>query len=498
MKKENRDIIIIGAGLTCLTLAYYLKKKGLTPLVLEKSDKPGGVIQSHTENGFTYESGPNTGVLSTKEIALLFEDISHHCTLETGEGGANKRYVMKSGRWEPLPSGLVSAVSTPLFTLKDKFRILGEPFRKPGNNPDESVADMVRRRMGKSFLDYAVDPFISGIYAGDPSRLVTRYALPKLYALEQNYGSFIRGSIKKSREPKSEDEKKATRKVFSVKGGLGNLIAALEKEIGIENFRYGVRDLKTAYNGNGFTVSFTTSTGAVPGRDTSGRPVPGRDTSGISVPDSEAPAAKAAAGEAGAAETLTFECSRLVSTVGGYALPEILTFIPPEELDPILSLNYAGVVQVAAGYSRWTGTPLDAFGGLVPSREKRQILGILFPSAIFRDRAPEGGALLSVFLGGTRNRELITKSDEEITAIALGEIRKTLGAEGEPDLLKVFRYEKAIPQYEITTGERLECIGEIEGRYPGLILAGNIRDGIGMADRVKQARIIADMLTDAL
>ena len=456
MKTENREIIIIGAGLTGLTLAYYLKKRGLTPLILEKADRPGGVIQSHTEQGFTYESGPNTGVLSTKEIALLFEDLSRHCTLETGQGGANKRYVMKKGRWEPLPSGLVSAVRTPLFTLMDKFRILGEPFRKPGNNPDESVADMVRRRLGKSFLDYAVDPFISGIYAGDPSRLVTRYALPKLYALEQNYGSFIRGSIKKSREPKSEDEKKATREVFSVKGGLGNLIAALEKEIGMENIRYGVREIKTEFRGNGFRVSFAAS-----------------------------------------GEPINVECSRLVSTAGGYALPDILTFIPPEELDPILSLNYAGVVQVAAGYSRWTGTPLDAFGGLVPSLEKRQILGILYPSAIFRDRAPEGGALLSVFLGGTRNRELITKSDEEITAIALGEIRKTLGADREPDLLKVFRYEKAIPQYEISSGERLECIGELEGRYPGLILAGNIRDGIGMADRVKQAGLIADMLTEA-
>jgi oxygen-dependent protoporphyrinogen oxidase len=476
MKTENTDIIIIGAGLTGLTLAYYLKKKGRVPLILEKADRPGGVIQSLTEKGFTYESGPNTGVLSTKEIALLFEDLSHHCTLETGQGGANKRYVMKNGRWEPLPDGFLSAVKTPLFTMKDKFRILGEPFRKPGSNPDESVADMVCRRLGKSFLDYAVDPFISGIYAGDPSRLVTRYALPKLYALEQNYGSFIRGSVKKSREPKSEDEKKATRKVFSVKGGMGNLIAALEQEIGSESIRYGVRDLKTVYNGNGFTVSFTTSGKAIPG--------------------GKVPAANSAVGEASVADTCIVESPWLVSTAGGYALPEILTFIKPEELDPILSLNYAGVVQVAAGYSKWTGTPLDAFGGLVPSQEKRQILGILFPSAIFRERAPEGGALLSVFLGGTRNRELITKSDEEITGIALGEIRKTLGADGEPDLLKVFRYEKAIPQYEISTGGRLECIRELEGRYPGLILAGNIRDGIGMADRVKQAGIIADMLTD--
>ncbi|MDX9729651.1 MAG: protoporphyrinogen oxidase [Bacteroidales bacterium] len=487
MKTENTDTIIIGAGLTGLTLAYFLKRMGHRPLILERSDRPGGVIQSHTEKGFTYESGPNTGVLSTKEIAMLFEYLSGECTLETGQGGANKRYVMKSGKWEPLPSGLFSAVTTPLFTLKDKFRILGEPFRKPGSNPDESVADMVRRRLGKSFLDYAVDPFISGIYAGDPSRLVTRYALPKLYALEQNYGSFIRGTVKKAREPKSDDDRKATKEVFSVQGGLGNLIAALEKEIGRENIRYGVRDLKTDYTGKGFTVSYTVPGDAAPGGDTSGSPVPG----------GEGPAAGSTGRDSGAVETQSVDCSRLVSTAGGYALPEILTFIPPEELDPILSLNYAGVVQVAAGYSRWTGTPLDAFGGLVPSREKRQILGILFPSAIFRERAPEGGALLSVFLGGTRNRELITKSDEEITDIALGEIRKTLGADGEPDLLKIFRYEKAIPQYEATTGERLECIRELEGRYPGLIIAGNIRDGIGMADRVKQARHIADIITGA-
>lgn len=451
MKREKHDIIIAGAGLTGLTLAYYLKKQGRSPLILEKADRPGGVIQSHTEQGFTYESGPNTGVLGNKEIALLFEELGGHCTLETGQAGAAKRYVLKNGRWQPLPSGLVSAVSTPLFTLGDKFRVLGEPFRKAGTNPDESVADMVKRRLGKSFLNYAVDPFISGIYAGDPSRLVTRYALPKLYALEQNYGSFIRGSVKKSKEKKSEDEKKATREVFSVRGGLGNLIMALEKEIGRERIIYGVRDLETAWTGKGFSVSF-------------------------------------------AGEPQRLECTTFITTTGGYSLPEILTFVSPEELGPVTALQYAGVAQVAAGYTKWKGFPLDAFGGLVPSLEKREILGILFPSAIFAGRAPEGGALLSVFLGGTRNRDLVSKSDEEITSIALGEIRKTLNEEGEPDLLKVFRYEKAIPQYEASTGERLECISRLENKYPGLILAGNIRDGIGMADRVKQAKGIADLL----
>jgi oxygen-dependent protoporphyrinogen oxidase len=475
MNSVKTDIIIIGAGLTGLTLAYFLVKKGHKPLILESADRPGGVIQTHTEGGFTWESGPNTGVLSNREIALLFEELSGHCTLETGQGGADRRYVMKNGRWEPLPSGLISAVRTPLFSLKDKFRILGEPFRKPGSNPDETVADMVRRRLGKSFLDYAVDPFISGIYAGDPSRLVTRYALPKLYSLEQNYGSFIRGSIKKSREKKSDDEKKATKEVFSVRGGLGNLIAALEKEIGREKIIYGVSGLKAGYTGDGFTVSFTAPGQTVSAGDVQASSVSGRESSSGRV---------SIAG-----------CASLISTAGGYALPEILTFLTREELEPVLSLDYAGVVQVAAGYRRWTGTPLDAFGGLVPSKEKREVLGILFPSAIFRDRAPEGGALLSVFLGGTRNRDLTGKSDEEITAIALGEIRKTLGERGEPDLLRIFRYTKAIPQYEKSTGERLKCIADLEARFPGLILAGNIRDGIGMADRVRQAWKISDMIT---
>jgi oxygen-dependent protoporphyrinogen oxidase len=452
MTTQKHDIIIAGAGLTGLTLAYYLKKQGRSPLIIEKADRPGGVIQTHTENGFTFESGPNTGVLGNKEIALLFEELRDHCTLETGQSGAAKRYVLKNGKWNALPSGLISAVTTPLFTLSDKFRVLGEPFRKPGSNPDESVAEMVRRRLGKSFLDYAVDPFISGIYAGDPSRLVTRYALPKLYALEHNYGSFVKGSVRKGKEKKSEDEKKATKEVFSVKGGLGNLIAALEKEIGRERIIYGVRELETAWTGKGFSVSF-----------------------------------------AGAPQWL--ECTTFITTAGGFALPEILTFIAPEELTPVTSLQYAGVAQVAVGYNEWKGFPLDAFGGLVPSLEKRQILGILFPSAIFAGRAPGNGALLSVFLGGTRNRELVRKSDDEITGIALGEIRRTLYEEGQPDLLKVFRYEKAIPQYEASTGERLECISTLEQKYPGLILAGNIRDGIGMADRVKQAKSIADMLT---
>src|SRR5665647_1256793 len=181
------------------------------------------------------EAGPNTGVVSQPEIMELFDDLSGDCAIEIANPDAKKRLIWKDGKWHPLPSGLFQAITTPLFSTYDKFRILGEPFRKKGTNPDETIADLVLRRMGKSYLDYAVDPFISGIYAGDPSKLVTRFALPKLYQLEQNYGSFIGGTIKKSSEPKDERSKRATREVFSAKGGLQNLINALVKSIGKKN-----------------------------------------------------------------------------------------------------------------------------------------------------------------------------------------------------------------------------------------------------------------------
>lgn len=449
----KKEIIIIGAGLTGLTLGFYLKKAGKTILIIEKENRTGGVINTSKEEGFILERGPNTGVLATPEIVELFDDLKGRCEAEIADTAAGKRYIMKYGKWQALPSGPLSAISTPLFTLTDKFRILGEPFRKPGTNPDETVADMVRRRMGKSFLDYAVNPFISGVYAGDPEKLVTRHALPKLYNLEQNYGSFIRGSIAKAKEPKTELEKRATRKVFSVKGGLKNLISALSDEIGKEN-------IITGASGNSVT--------------------PVQDGYKVSVE--------------GKGKRIEFLSSSVVTTTGGYALPEILPFINTSIMRKISNLNYAAVVQVSAGYRNWKGKKLDAFGGLVPAVEKRKILGILFPSAIFTGRAPEGGAALSVFLGGVRNPEIMRLDDNQIKSIILNEIDLTLDNSNHPDIIRINRYAHAIPQYELSSGERFRAIEEIQEKYPGLILAGNIRDGIGMADRVKQARRIADSI----
>lgn len=452
---DNNEILIVGAGLTGLSLAHFLKKNGHKAIIADKAEQPGGVIQTFSENGFVYESGPNTGVLSSFELVSLFEDLKGSVTLETARKEAEKRYVMKNGRWEALPSGLLSAIRTPLFTFGDKLRILGEPFRKPGSNPDETVAELVVRRLGRSYLEYAVDPFISGIYAGDPGSLVTRYALPKLYALEQNYGSFIKGSVAKARVKKTGDDLKVTKKVFSTEGGLGNLVNALVEGIGDNSIKCGVSELKVMPHGKGFHVSFIDKSRSL--------------TEGI--------------------------FSKVITTAGGYSLKTLLPFIDNDDIEPILRLRYAKVVQVSAGFRSWNGSDLDAFGALVPGKEKKEILGILFPSAIFKRRAPEGGALLSVFMGGIRKPHIYDMSDNEVFDIVRKEIRETLFTDQAPDLLKIFRYEHAIPQYEITSGARFEAISRIENKYPGLILAGNIRDGIGMSDRVKQAKRIADIIS---
>ncbi|MDD4970006.1 MAG: protoporphyrinogen oxidase [Paludibacter sp.] len=453
MSTKSTDIIIIGAGLTGLSLAYYLKKAGKQFLLLEQQDRTGGVINTVTENDFTFETGPNTGVLSSPELAGLFEDLQGKCSLDTANTQAKKRYVWKKGKWNALPSGLISAINTPLFSMYDKFRILGEPFRKPGTDCNETIAELVTRRLGKSYLDYAVDPFISGIYAGDPEKLVTRYAMPKLYALEQNYGSFIRGAIKKKGEPKTLLQKKATGEVFSVKGGLKQLILTLNDEIGIDNIRTGCKEIKVLPLDGGFQVSYLNTSG----------------------------------------ESVDITASRVVTTVGGYALPELLPFLTDDLLKPLANMLYAGVVQVVAGFKNWNGAKLDAFGGLMPTREKHGILGILFPSAIFTDRTPERGGLLSVFLGGVKNPGLINKTDSEIETLVYKEIRETMGTTEKAELLKIFRYKYAIPQYDMSSGERLASIDKIQSTYPGLILAGNIRDGIGMPDRVKQARQLSEL-----
>ncbi|HLP04735.1 MAG TPA: protoporphyrinogen oxidase, partial [Paludibacter sp.] len=338
---------------------------------------------------------------------------------------------------------------------KDKFRILGEPFRKPGTNPHETLAGFVKRRLGQSFLDYAVDPFIIGVYAGDPNYLIPAYALPKLYNLEQKYGSLIGGSVKKGFAEKKTGEKKASRKTFSFEGGLGSFTQALYESAGAENFITNARQIEVEKNGM-FRVSYTNPAG----------------------------------------ERISIKARNVISTVGAYALGEIFPFIDQSAIRGIDNLLYTRVIEVSLGFNQWEGIKLDGFGGLVPSIEKRDILGVLYMSALFPGRAPEGGALLSVFMGGVRRQGLVDKSDQAIGAIVERELKDLMKLnEFKPDFMHINRHQKAIPQYGVESGERFAAIETLEKEFPGLQIGGNLRGGIGMADRIKQGKELAGQIT---
>ena len=457
---EQLEVTVIGAGLTGLTTAYLLKRKGIRVCVIESDSRIGGQIQTQQYNKYVYETGPTTGAVSTPEVAELMMDLAEtsggKCQIETAPDSSKRRLIWKGDRFRELPSGLLSAVRTPLFCFSDKLRILGEPWRKRGDNPDESIASLAARRLGRSFVDYAVDPFISGVYAGNPDQLVTRYALPKLYALERDYGSFVRGAMAKMKQPKNDRDRLATKKVFSARGGLSNIPEAEADYIGRENIVVGAREVTVGYHYNNkvWETTFVDADG----------------------------------------HSQTLQSRWVVTTCGAYHLPQLLPFVDKERMEAISSLVYAPVMEVNVGMPDSFGGDYCAFGGLVPTVEHQQILGILFPSSCFARRAPEGGVLFSFFLGGIKHPEMLDKSDEEIHRIVTDCLYSMLKfpAEAKPDFIHISRHRRAIPQYGADSGRRFEAVAAIEKDYPGLVVGGNLRDGIGMGHRITQATTIAN------
>ena len=459
----STDTVIVGAGITGLTTAFYLNQNDQNFLVVDNRDYPGGVIHTEKSGSFVYETGPNTGVLGSLEAVKLFEQLhgekslTADYALEKASTAAKKRFIIKGGKPNIMPMGVGKGITTKLFTFKDKLRLLGEPFRKRGTNPNETLAQFVVRRMGQSFLDYAINPFISGVYAGDPGMLVTKYAFPKLYNLEQNYGSLIGGSMKIGKVRKKEKEqnpdlKKVTRETFSADDGLSNLAYGIYNRVGEDKFILSAQKAVVAKTDSGFEISFIKN-----------------------------------------GERSTIKCRRVVNTAGAYAFADLFPFVDDEDKKVISALKYSSVVECALGFEKWQGSPLDGFGCLVPQKENRKILGVLYMSTLFKNRASKDGALLAVFMGGMRHLDYLDLSDTEIKKIVAEELSQIYKIkEFEPEMFKIMRHRNAIPQYQADTELRINAIEKIEKQFPGLIIGGNMIGGIGMADRIKQGVALAE------
>mgnify|MGYP003835509945 FL=1 len=457
MPHNHYDTIIIGAGISGLTCAYRLQEAGQRVLLLEKAPRFGGAIRSAREGEWLIEAGPNSTLETTPLLTELIRDAGVEDQKLYASDASKNRYILKHGKLTALPMSPPAFFKTGLFTWGTKLGLFGEPFKKP-SPPDaqESVADFVRRRLGQEFLDYAINPFVAGVYAGDPELLSVRAAFPKLYELEQTYGGLIKGQIKGARERKKRgEESKQSARMFSFLDGMQTLTDALANAIPDKIHSAEVRAIRigeTEGNDSRFTVTVA--------HDGEEKEFAARDL--------------------------------IIATPAGPAAELSRAFAPKLSAE-LEEIPYPPVAEVITGYTPTADMhPLDGFGFLIPKVEKRRILGTIFSSTIFRKRAPEGKVHLTTFIGGMRQPEEALRPDQEIVQTALEEQRALLGTPEKPDFVYVTAWKHAIPQYVRGHLERMEKVDAVEQAHPGLHYCANYRGGISVGDCVKSAHAVVD------
>ena len=480
---------IIGAGISGLTLAFLLREKGHTVRVLEASDQPGGAIRTTRDNGgWMAEWGPNTIIESSGRIKRLVSMLDLDERRCYPDDSAKKRYIVRDGRMVAVPGSLWELVRTPLLSRSAKLSILREPFRRrfrsgqqsqqagsslhaaPGTNfhaNDESLAGFVRRRLGEEFLKWPIDALVGGIYAGDPERLSVQHAFPRLALLEEQHGSLILGQLKGGvrRPPGSDEIPRNKAEIFSFDDGLQVLPEVISTRLGdsvILNSRVaGIEMIRTEAPDN---ESNATSRWR------------------ITFTDPQKP-------------PLTFDSVIYAGTSHGLKAIKIADSLS-ETVSPVADIKHPPVVSLTLGFHRPdVRHPLDGFGVLVPGIEGFPILGTLFTSTLFPNRAPDGDHVtLTTYLGGTRQPEIAEKCEDEQVKLVLESLRALLGLRGEPLFRHRILWAHAIPQYETGFGRFLSLMDRAEREHPGFYMAGNYRTGISVGDTINAAFDLADRI----
>jgi oxygen-dependent protoporphyrinogen oxidase len=436
-----KSVAIIGAGITGLTAAFYLRRRGVSVAVYESDARAGGVIQSIRRDGWLAEAGPNTLLETSPKITQLIADAGLTARRLNPAPDAEARYIVRYGRPIAMPSSPLGFFTTELFTATAKFAVLREPFVKPRRDGvEESIAQFVTRRFNQEFLDHAIDALVAGIYAGDPHKLSVTYAFPKLKALEDNYGSMIKGQLFGARERQRRGEVAKDRAPkFSFDEGLQVLPDALAAQLG------------DAVKLNAPVTKLT--------------PTP----SGWHITTPSGEAKHSAVIYCGTAHQL----ARLSAAVAGL------------DFSPLAEVRHPPVTSVALGFRRAdVAHPCAGFGMLIPKVEGCKILGTIFSSSLFPNRAPADHVLLTSYVGGERYPELAALPPDELFTLVAADLRQLLGIRGEAVFRQCFVHPRAIPQYNVGYGRFKDLLTSLESRAPGLFFAGHFRDGVSLGDSI--------------
>ncbi|HEX9740643.1 MAG TPA: protoporphyrinogen oxidase, partial [Ignavibacteriaceae bacterium] len=363
---------------------------------------------------------------------------------------------LKNNQLHALPMSPTAFLKTRLFSPAAKLRLLAEPFI--GRSKDgyyQSISEFVTRRLGKEFLDYAINPFVAGVYAGNPEELSVKSAFPKLYELEEKYGGLIVGTIRSIRERKRRAEKsKQSAKMLSFKDGMQVLPKAIARHLsGKVKFQSDVTSIKKIIGG--YQINFTLE-----------------------------------------GEQQSLNCDKILSTVPAYIASNLFAHFDEKLSKHLNEVYYPPVLVLFLVYKKeFIRRPLDGFGFLIPSKEKKSFLGAIWSSVIFPNRSDDSNVVFTLFAGGARNPEIGSIDKEILIGKVKKEFEEIMKISGEPELQTYKYWSKAIPQYNIGYIEHEKYFDEFEKNNPGLLLSGNYRGGISVGDCIKNAKEVADKVT---
>lgn len=446
-------IAIVGGGISGLSLAYALleKKPELDVTVFEAEARAGGKILTEKINGYVCEGGVN-GFLDNKTSTLELASKINLTPVKSNDN-AKKRYIYTSGKLRLIPESPVKFLMSNFLSPHGRLRMIGEYFVPKADKDDETMESFAVRRIGREFFEKLLDPMASGVYAGDPSKMSIRSCFSKVYELEQAYGGLLKGFMALGRHAKKSGKKVSAGPggtLMSFRDGMYSLVESLKARLG-ERVKTGKGAKGIDKNGNRLKIFFNDGS--------------------------------------------TYESDCIVLASPAHNTAEIVKDMDKDIYDILKEIPYPPLSVVSFGFKREKiERDISLFGFLIPGKEKRKILGTLFDSSIFPNRAPEGHVLLRSMVGGARAADLALLNDEKLISTVRDELSDILNIKAEPDFVKIFRWEKAIPQYVLGHHNKLKLLDEAVSKHKGLYLTGNAYRGVAVNDCIANSYRLAETI----
>jgi len=449
------DVLVVGGGISGLTTAWGLAQRGVEVAVWEGAERPGGKIRSRRQDGYLTERAASMVLNFRPEVSRFIGAAGlNDAKVARSDYADGHRYVVDGGRLTAVPTTPLGLLRSPLWSWRGKLRLLSEPLRPRGGDVNESVSAFVTRRLGREFLDKALEPFVSGTLASDPDLANARATLPRMTGLERSYGSLTAGVVMHRLRRRRTA---CVSEVFSFNGGMEALVGQLARAPGVA-LATGVTVVGLARDGKGWRITADGGDGPV-------------------------------------------ECRarRVVISTPAGAAANLVDPLDAELTTALNGIRYAPLAVVHCGYDRdAVGHPLDGTGFLAPRTEGVAVNGNLWPSSLFPYRAPAGRVLLSSYVGGSRCPEALDLDDARLVETAHRALHPLLALQQEPVWWRVDRHRRALPLYYGAYPQRLDLIGDRLRHLPGLELVANYRGGVSVRDRIVAGMEAAERLAGQL